>query len=162
MTNNWSILTIFPDLFLSIFLIANLLIKKVEVRFIFITFCHSSKLILIARLSWVIPALLTIPSKLPPSSFVAFSINSSILSLWEISNFNIFKPSKFFFNSSSFSILVPEAKIFAPASLSFFIIALPIPPYAPVTMMFFFSKLLIFLNLQYLPDCWLYLFLPLC
>jgi hypothetical protein len=66
------------------------------------------------------PALLTIPSKLPPNSLVAFSINSSILSLWEISNFNIFKPSKFFLSSSNFSILVPEAKIFAPASLKFF------------------------------------------
>jgi hypothetical protein len=37
-----------------------------------------------------------------------------------MSNFNILIPSKFFLSSSSFSILVPEAKIFAPASLSFF------------------------------------------
>ena len=43
--------TIFPDLFLSIFLIANLHIKKVDVKLIFITLCHSSKLILIAKLS---------------------------------------------------------------------------------------------------------------
>ena len=46
----------------------------------FITFDHSSKLILIVRLSFVIPALLTMQSKDSPSSLVAFSINSSILS----------------------------------------------------------------------------------
>ena len=45
------------------------------------------------------------------------------------------------------------AKIFAPASFSFFMIALPIPPDAPVTIIFFFSKLFIFLNLQYLLGC---------
>ena len=44
------------------------------------------------------------------------------------------------------------AKIFAPSSFSLFIIALPIPPDAPVTMIFFFFKLLIFLNLRYLLD----------
>ena len=33
------------------FLIADLLIKKVDVKLIVITFCHSSKVILIARLS---------------------------------------------------------------------------------------------------------------
>ena len=63
---------------------------------------------------------------------------------------NLFKEAD---DTLNFSILVPEAKIFAPASLSFFIIALPIPPDAPVTMIFFFSKLFIFLNLQYLLGC---------
>ena len=37
------ILTIFPDLFLSIFLIADLLIKKVDVKLTSITFFHSSR-----------------------------------------------------------------------------------------------------------------------
>ena len=44
------------------------------------------------------------------------------------------------------------ANIFAPASCNLLIIAFPIPPDAPVTIIFLFSKLLIFLNFQYLLD----------
>ena len=73
-------LTIFPDLFLSIFLIEYLHIKKVEVKFISITFVHSSKLILIVKLSFVIPALFIIPSSEPPNFSVASLMNSSIFS----------------------------------------------------------------------------------
>ena len=62
----------------------------------------------------------------------------------EISNFNILILSNLFFNSSSFSILVPDAKTFAPNSFSFSIIEFPIPPEAPVTIIFLFFKSLIF------------------
>ena len=74
------ILIIDPFLFLIINLIACWDNKKLDVRLMFITLFHSSKLILIVKLSFVMPALLTIQSKDPPSSLVAFSINSSILS----------------------------------------------------------------------------------
>ena len=78
-------------------------------------------------------------------------IGSNLIELLIKKKFNVINVDKVTY-SSNFSILVPEAKIFAPTSLSLFIIALPIPPDAPVTMIFFFSKLLIFLNLQYLLD----------
>ena len=44
----------------------------------------------------------------------------------------------FSFNSSSFSILVPVAKILAPFSYKFSTIEFPIPPEAPVTIIFLF------------------------
>ena len=72
----------------------------------------------------MIPALFTIQSKAPPSSLVAVSINSSIFSFWEISNFNVFTFANLFFSSSSFSALVPEAKIFAPELFNFSIYAI--------------------------------------
>jgi len=77
--------------------------------------------ILIAKLSWVIPALLIKQSNPPPNCFVAFSINSSISSPFEISNFKISVFLNLDFNSSSFSSLVPVANIFAPESLNIFI-----------------------------------------
>ena len=132
------ILIILPDLFFNIFLIELLLNKNVDVKFISITFFHSSKLILIAKLSLVIPALFIKQSKLPPNSAVAVSIKSSIFSICEMSNFKIFIFLNFDFNSSNFSILVPVANILAPFSLSLFTIEFPIPPEAPVIIIFFF------------------------
>ena len=57
---------------------------------------------------------------------------------------------EFFFKSSNFSDLVPDAKIFTPYSFNFLIIELPIPPVAPVTIIFFSLKSFIFLNFLYL------------
>ena len=91
-----------------------------------------------AKLSWVIPALLTRQSSLPPICLVASSIKFSRLSVCDISNFNILIPSNFFFSSSNFSFLVPVARILAPASCNFLIIEFPIPPVAPVTIILFF------------------------
>ena len=89
----------------------------------------------------------------PPSSLNALSINSSIFSLCEISNFKILILLNLFFNSLSFSIRVPDAKIFAPDSLNFSTIEFPIPPEAPVTIIFLFSKSLIFLYSLYHLHC---------
>ena len=44
----------------------------------------------------------------------------------------------FAFNSSSFSVLVPVAKILTPFTYSFSTIELPMPPDAPVIIMFLF------------------------
>ena len=82
--------------------VENLLNKKVEVKLISITFFHSSKLILIAKLSCVIPALLIMQSNFPPNSDVAFSMNSSILSLCEISKLRILILFNFDLSSSNF------------------------------------------------------------
>jgi hypothetical protein len=83
-------------------------------------------------------------SKFPPSLLVASSINSSILSIFEISNFKISILLNFDFKSFSFSILVPDASIFAPISLSLLIIEFPMPPEAPVTIIFLPFKSFIF------------------
>ena len=82
----------------------------------------------------------------PPSSSVALFTNSSIFSCSEISNLSILMLSNFFFSSSSFSTLVPVAKILAPLSCSLSTIELPIPPDAPVTIIFLFFKLLVDIN----------------
>ena len=74
----------------------------------------------------------------PPNSSVELFINSSIFSCREISNLSIFILLNLDFSSSSFSTLVPVAKILAPFSYSFSTIELPIPPDAPVIIIFFF------------------------
>ena len=65
------------------------------------------------------------------------------------SKFNNIKILNFDLSFSNFSILVPDAKIFAPFSINFSIIELPIPPDAPVTIIFLLFKSLILLDLLY-------------
>ena len=59
-----------------------------------------------------------------------------------MSNCKILISLNFDFKLFNFSKFVPDAKIVAPLSLSLFIIEFPIPPVAPVTIIFFSFKLL--------------------
>ena len=77
------------------------------------------------------PALFTNTS-IPFSCVQTFSINSSILSCSEISNFSTFTLGNSFFSASSLSIFVPVAKTLPSKEINFFTNEYPIPPVAPV------------------------------
>ena len=85
----------------------------------------------------------------PPNSNSVLSIKSSILSCSAISNFLTLTFGYFFFNSSNFSDLVPVPITLPPNEENFLTNSLPIPPVAPVTRIFLFLKLIIFLIIYY-------------
>ena len=132
-------LIIFPYFFFNIFLIANLDIMKVEVKFISITFFQFSSESRIEILSNVIPALL-IKTSNPSNFLLAFSMNSSILLCSSSLNFSTKILGYCFFKISNFSSFVPVARTNAPRLINFSTILLPIPPVAPVINTFLFFK----------------------
>ena len=69
--------------------------------------------------------------------------------MFEISNFNTLIFLNLDLSSSNFSTFVPDAKIFALQSFNLLTIELPIPPDAPVTIIFLFLRSIICSNLLY-------------
>ena len=90
-------------------------IKKVEVKLISITCCHSVFDILKDKLSFVIPALLINISGQPFNSSQTVSTNFSISSCFDISNFLNIAPEKSFLSLLNFSSFVPEPNTVTPS-----------------------------------------------
>ena len=93
------------------------------------------------------PALLINISILFSNLDAASFIKSSISSCLEISNFLTLTESYLFFIAFSFSSLVPVAITLASDSNNFWRIELPIPPVAPVKIIFVFFKFIILIKI---------------
>ena len=107
-----------------------------DVKLILITVSHSFLSILIVRLSLVIPALFISTSIFSPNSVLHLSINPSSSSCAEISCL-IITMFIFAFKFVQFFSLVPETKRFAFKETSVSTNEKPIPPVAPVIIIFF-------------------------